>query len=138
MSVCMMKYNIVSVHFIKNHVFCEKPLETSVPWLSSGTDVHHSSSTMKNEFISGGSVLNHRLPVTRDGRWASQGHLSPERQISVCQRAGSFWKASCEKRKKKTRPPLSNKLIKSYPNQRAKNLTHSSGLWAKFREKAGG
>jgi len=67
-----------------------------------------------------------------------QGHLSPERQISGCQRAGSFWKASSEKRKK-TRPPLSNKLIKSYPNRRAENLTHSSGLWGEiFRREGGG
>lgn len=56
-----------------------------------------------------------------------------ERQISSCQRAGSFWKASIvsgrgdgKKLKKKKRkiphPPLSNKLIKSYTNHHAKKL----------------
>jgi len=77
--------------------------------------------------------------VGRQAGGRSQGHLSPERQISGCQRAGSFWKASSEKKGKKTRPPLSNKLIKSYPNRRAENLTHSSGLWGEiFRRDRGG
>jgi len=97
---------------------------------------------VKNEFISGGSVLNHRFPAGwgRKGGGRHQGHLSPERQISGCQRAGSFWKASGGKKGgKKTRLPLSNKLIKSYPNRRAENLTHSSGLWGEiFRRERGG
>jgi hypothetical protein len=33
---------------------------------------------------------------------------------------------------------LSNKLIKSYPNRRTKNLTHSFGLWTKISREGGG
>lgn len=101
------------------------------------------------------SVLNHRLPadvgrggwiegVVRASSAKTGGHLSPERQISGCQRTGSFWKAREQRiwlgrgrgrRKKKKKnerknerkkkytenpgppPPLFNKLIKSYPNR---------------------
>lgn len=116
----------------ENHVFCTS--EKYQHFMVVIGTRRRSAPTMKNEFISGGSILNHRLAVAqRREAWASRGHLSPERQISGCRRAGSFRKASStKKKKKKPRPPLSNKLIKSHPNLHAKNLTRLFGLWTIF------
>jgi len=103
---------------------------TSTPRLSSGPGDRHSwkmSSFRAAVF----SIIVFRRDGWRAGG-RSQGHLSPERQISGCQRAGSAFGRRAVKKGKKTRPPLSNKLIKSYPNRRAENLTHSSGLWGEI------
>lgn len=95
---------------------------------------------VKNEFISGSSVLNHRFPARwlEGGRAVSKAIYHQRGRLAAVNGQEAFGRRVVKKGKK-TRPPLSNKLIKSYPNRRAENLTHSSGLWGEiFRREGGG